>query len=92
MQRHSPGTAGRHIASRQVERASFPWWQAEAPFALLLASGVAAPLFVLAQGGGWYEAIFSACVVLGAPAAAIESMICLARIAVLLRDAGGDRR
>lgn len=74
---------------RPADRAPLPWWQAEAPFALLLASGLAALLFVLDQGGGWRNAVFAACVVLGAPGAAIESMAGLARVAVQLR--GEDR-
>ncbi len=71
-----------------MRREPLPWWQAEAPFGLLLAAGLAAPFFVLDQGGDWRSAILAACVVLSAPGAAIESMVGAARLATLLK---GDR-
>ena len=62
-----------------------PWWRAELPFGLLVAAAVAAPVCVLDQGGSWHDALFSACVVLGLPGAAVESVTGAARIALQLR-------
>jgi hypothetical protein len=62
-----------------------PLWRAELPFILLGAAALASPVAVLGQGGDWHTAILAACVVLGAPGAAVESVIGAARLAVLLR-------
>jgi hypothetical protein len=83
MQRQTHRHTPRHtFATRRV---TYPWWQAEAPFLLLLASAVAATLFVLDQGSGWHTALLAALVVLSVPGAAIEGMVGLARLAVRLR-------
>jgi hypothetical protein len=66
-----------------------PLWRAELPFILLGAAALAAPMAVLGPGGDWRTAVLAACVVLGAPGAAVEGMIGAARLAVLLR--GQDR-
>ncbi|WP_158287555.1 hypothetical protein [Falsiroseomonas bella] len=62
-----------------------PGWQAEIPFALLVASALATPLVVLNQGGDLHFAILSGLVVLSLPGAAIESMVGVARAALYLR-------
>jgi hypothetical protein len=62
-----------------------PWWQAEIPFALLVASALATPLVVLGQGGDLRFAILSGLVVLSLPGAAIESIIGVVRAALYLR-------
>ena len=62
-----------------------PLWRAELPFLLLGACALAAPVAVLGQGSDWHSAFLAACVVLGAPGAAVEGMIGAARLAVLLR-------
>jgi hypothetical protein len=66
-----------------------PRWRAELPFGLLVASALASPFVVLGQGGDWHTAILAGCVVLGAPGAAVDSMIGAARFAMLLRDEQG---
>lgn len=60
-------------------------WRVELPFLLLGACALAAPVAMLGQGSDWHSAVLAACVVLGAPAAALEGMIGAARLAVLLR-------
>ncbi|MGG5817264.1 hypothetical protein [Falsiroseomonas sp. HW251] len=70
---------------RPVPVAPLPWWRAELPFGLLAAAAIAAPACVLDQGGSWHDALFSACVVLGLPGAAVESITGAARIAIQLR-------
>jgi hypothetical protein len=62
-----------------------PWWQAEIPFAMLVASALATPLVVLNQGGDLYFALVSGLVVLSLPGAAIESIIGVVRAALYLR-------
>lgn len=62
------------------------WWRSELPFAMLFAAAAAAPFCVIEQGGDLRTAILSAFVVLGAPGAAVEGMVGLARLAVLWRD------
>jgi hypothetical protein len=66
-----------------------PRWRAELPFALLAASAAAAPVVVLGQGGDWHTAVLAACVVLGAPGIAVDSMIGAARFANFLRGGPG---
>ncbi|WP_170985283.1 hypothetical protein [Roseomonas sp. AR75] len=70
---------------RMSMREPVPWWQAEAPFALLLASALATPLVVLDQGGDLRFAILAGLVVLSVPGAAIESIVGVVRAAVHLR-------
>lgn len=75
--------------SRRTDRFTgepLPRWRAELPFLLLGACALAAPLAVLGQGNDWHAAILSACVVLGAPGAAVEAMAAAARFALALRD------
>lgn len=60
-------------------------WRVELPFLLLGACALAAPVAVLDQAGNWHTAILAACVVLGVPGAAMESMLGAARLAVALR-------
>ncbi len=66
-----------------------PRWREELPFLLLGAAAVAAPFAVLGQGGDLHTAFLAACVVLGAPGAAVESMAGAARVALYL--SGRDR-
>jgi hypothetical protein len=72
---------GRH----DMRQEPVPWWQAEAPFALLFASALATPLVVLDQGGDLRFAILSGLVVLSVPGAAIESVVGVVRAALHLR-------
>jgi hypothetical protein len=62
-----------------------PWWQAEAPFALLVASALATPFVVLDQGGDLRFAILAGLVVLSLPGAAVESIVGVVRAALYLR-------
>jgi len=60
------------------------------PWALLFGAALAAPAFVLGQGGEWQVAVLAALACLASPGAAIEAMLGLARLAAWVE--GGDRR
>lgn len=79
---------GRKRATHRYTGERLPRWREELPFILLSVAAVAAPCAVLAQGGDWHTAFLAACVVFGAPGAAVESMIGAVRFARLMR---GDR-
>ena len=55
----------------------------EGPWALLVATALAAPAAVLIQGGDAHTAVLAGLVCLGTPGAAIEAMLGLARLASL---------
>jgi hypothetical protein len=54
-----------------------PWW-------LLVAASVAAPVAVLCQGGDVHVALLASLACLATPAAAIEAMMGLARLALAM--------
>jgi hypothetical protein len=68
-----------------MQPAPLPWWQQEAPFALLFASALATPFVVLDQGGDLRFAILAGLVVLSVPGAAMESVVGVVRAALHLR-------
>jgi hypothetical protein len=65
-----------------------PLTRVDAPIGLLCAAAAASPLAILHQGGDWHTAALSACVVLGAPGAAIEAMVGLLRLTMWIEKGG----
>jgi hypothetical protein len=55
------------------------WW-AEAPWLLLLATALTAPLLVREQGGDWHSALTAGFACLAAPSLGIEAMLALVRL------------
>ena len=63
--------------TRQVPAARL---RIDLPFAMLGGAALASPVLILQQGGEWHTAILGLLVVLGAPGAAIETMVGLVRL------------